>query len=248
MIKHKKLIAMLQCIMSITLFFSLPSYAEINITVGDYPPFVEVYSPNHGVLSQLVQDVFKLKGLETNIIYSNWDDAEQYVDNGNHLSFMWIKNSERRKKWLFSEPIYQSQFVLLAKKSNKFTWRYYDDLIPYKIGITSGYYYGDRFSYYQDKLTLEQNKSDYIGVKKLLSGKIDVLLIEHYVAKNLLTYFSKQKQSQLEIVNNPILFEQPTYLVCSKKYAKCFYYLDKFNNGLKQLKATGQYQERLKVN
>lgn len=224
----------MQLIIFLLAFISTSNQAEVKITVGDYPPFVEVYSDQHGFITEKIKSVFEQANIAIDITFSNWDDAEAYVDNANHLSYMWVKNADRKHKWLFSDPIYESKFVFLAKKKTKFVWRYYDDLVKYRIGTTESYNYGERFEYFAKQLKLNASKSDYIGVKKLLNDEVDILAIEQTVAKQILDYFPATKTKDLELVDKPYLFVLPTYLVCSKQYAKCFYYLDKFNDALKK--------------
>lgn len=195
-----------------------------------------------GFISKIVHKSLDHSNNKPQFIFTNWTKAQQAVDLEHHLSYWWQKNNEREKKWLFSQPIYKAEFVFLARKSVRFYWTRYDQLRPYKIGLSRIQSYGPQFDSYVQYLNTEQLISDYTGIKALLNSELDVILIEKALAKYLLGYFSKNDNEQLELLDEQVIYTEPYYLVCAKSFVQCNYLIEVFNVGLNEVKSSGSYQ------
>lgn len=195
-----------------------------------------------GFISKIVHKSLDHSNNKPQFIFTNWTKAQQAVDLEHHLSYWWQKNNEREKKWLFSQPIYKAEFVFLARKSVRFYWTRYDQLRPYKIGLSRIQSYGPQFDSYVQYLNTEQLISDYTGIKALLNSELDVILIEKALAKYLLGYFSKKDNEQLELLDEQVIYTEPYYLVCAKSFVQCNYLIEVFNVGLNEVKSSGSYQ------
>ena len=195
-----------------------------------------------GFISKIVHKSLDHSNNKPQFIFTNWTKAQQAVDLEHHLSYWWQKNNEREKKWLFSQPIYKAEFVFLARKTVRFYWTRYDQLRPYKIGLSRIQSYGPQFDSYVQYLNTEQLVSDYTGIKALLNSELDVILIEKALAKYLLGYFSKKDNEQLELLDEQVIYTEPYYLVCAKSFVQCNYLIEVFNVGLNEVKSSGSYQ------
>ena len=195
-----------------------------------------------GFISKIVHKSLDQSNNKPQFIFTNWTKAQQAVDLEHHLSYWWQKNNEREKKWLFSQPIYKAEFVFLARKTVRFYWTRYDQLRPYKIGLSRIQSYGPQFDSYVQYLNTEQLISDYTGIKALLNSELDVILIEKALAKYLLGYFSEKDNEQLELLAEQVIYTEPYYLVCAKSFVQCNYLIEVFNVGLNEVKSSGSYQ------
>ncbi|GAB2992751.1 hypothetical protein GCM10027050_06730 [Psychrosphaera aestuarii] len=195
-----------------------------------------------GFISKIVHKSLDHSNNKPQFIFTNWTKAQQAVDLEHHLSYWWQKNNEREKKWLFSQPIYKAEFVFLARKTVRFYWTRYDQLRPYKIGLSRIQSYGPQFDSYVQYLNTEQLVSDYTGIKALLNSELDVILIEKALAKYLLGYFSQKDNEQLELLDEQVIYTEPYYLVCAKSFVQCNYLIEVFNVGLNEVKSSGSYQ------
>ncbi|WP_210559524.1 substrate-binding periplasmic protein [Psychrosphaera aestuarii] len=227
------------------ILFSIRVNAETNtikISSGVAPPYIMEEGSSTGFISKIVHKSLDHSNNKPQFIFTNWTKAQQAVDLEHHLSYWWQKNNEREKKWLFSQPIYKAEFVFLARKTVRFYWTRYDQLRPYKIGLSRIQSYGPQFDSYVQYLNTEQLVSDYTGIKALLNSELDVILIEKALAKYLLGYFSQKDNEQLELLDEQVIYTEPYYLVCAKSFVQCNYLIEVFNVGLNEVKSSGSYQ------
>lgn len=225
--------------------FTIYAQDNIKIVVGNYPPYIDQNSQTAGVITQVVKQSLLLSGVDAEITYDDWPNIENRVSSEKVLSFMWPMNMQRQRDWLFSNPVYKTDVIIVANKNSRFYWKRYDQLRDYKLGLTRGFSYGALFDEYKSFLTYEESISDYISLKNLAAGKYDGAVIEKLMAKYMLSYLSKEKQNKIEFINEPQIDSASYYLVCAKGYSKCYSYIDAFNQGLKKLKQQGTYQKLL---
>lgn len=217
----------------------------VNIVVDDFPPYVNQQQPP-GVITKLITKAFAEQGIKVELAFKPWSEVENLVDQENKLSFMWSRTAQRAQKWIYSDPVYANRQVLVIKKRSGVFWRRLDELRRYNLGVTSHHNYGDNFENYRQYLNLTDSVSDYLSLKKLVRGKVDAVVVEELEGRHLISFFPEKTKQQLEVLDHKAIDSSNSYLVCSKNYAKCSHFIQKFNQGLKQLKSTSQYQTLLK--
>lgn len=223
--------------------FSLSAYAaeRVHLVADNFPPYIDQNTNNKGIITEVVRTAFLKQNIETHLEILSWSDSENQVAKNNKFSFMWTKNVERMQHWIFSDPIYYAKQIIIAKRTSDFYWKRLDELRNYKLGVTKGHNYGERFNDYKNHLTLIESVSDFISIKRLSENQFDGAVIEKLMGHFLLSYYNDNIQSKIEFINTPVLDTEPSYLVCSKFNAKCFSYIEIFNKGLKLLKSSGDY-------
>ena len=221
----------------------------VEIIAGLSPPYiVEENGEVSGVATQIIRHAFEAKQVSTRINQMPWSDVKLNIDSEKVLSYWWQINKQREKSWLFSKPIYHAEYVFLARKSVRFYWTRFDQLRPYKIGVSHIQSYGDIFDSYLQYLNTEKTLSDFSAIKKLTSGQLDAILIEKSMAYYLLNYLSESERRSLELFDQQVLHKEPYFLVCAKFFNKCSYYINQLNEGLKLLKNSGRYEAIIKSN
>lgn len=218
----------------------------IQISVANFPPYIDEVEEK-GVIVNLVKKALLIQGFKANISFSTWSEVETAVDSKNHLSFMWSKTANRKRKWSYSEPVYTNRQVLVSSKNKRVFWRRLDELRQYKIGVTTHHNYGKRFEDYREFLNLNESISDFISLKKLINGKFDAIVLEELTAQHLLSYFPKNKRDKIEILSHQAIDTSDSYLVCSKMNSRCAFLIDQFNQGLKKFKHTEEYSKLFKA-
>lgn len=225
--------------------FSVFAKDSINIAVDNMPPYIDERARNNGIIADIVLKAFANQNVGVELKYSPWMATESLIDESKHISFMWGRNNDKERKWLFSDAIYRSEVVIVATKESRMFWDRVDQLRQYDLGIARGVSYGDVFDNYKPYLNLTETLSDYVNLKKLLARELDGVVIERLQAEYLLSFFNSRQVDSLEFISQPVVYSQPYFLVCSKSYSKCFDYINKFNRGLKQLRAQGYVQKAL---
>lgn len=243
--KHKRVLLLVQILLFFVFIANSSASETANIVVDNFPPYINQHQPP-GVMTKLVQQIFADKHIQAVIEFKPWSEVETLVDTDKRLSFMWSRTANRTQKWVYSDPLYTNRQVLVVKKGSGVFWRRLDQLRQYKLGVTSHHNYGDNFEQYRQYLDLTESASDFLSLKKLVRGQVDGIITEELTGRHLISFFPDKVKQQLEVLGHKALDTSNSYLVCSKHYAKCLHFIQKFNQGLKQLKESSQYQTRLK--
>lgn len=217
----------------------------VPIVVDNMPPYIDKQLETKGIITDIVSKSFASQKVDIELKFLPWMEAETLIDDNKHLSFMWGRNNEKDRKWLFSEAIYRSQVVIVSTKESRLYWDRVDQLRQYDLAIARGVSYGSVFDNYKPYLRLTETLSDYVNLKKLIARDVDGVVIERLQAEYLLSFFNPKQVNSLEFIAEPIVTSKPYFLVCSKSYSKCFDYINKFNRGFNLLKSQGYFQRVL---
>jgi polar amino acid transport system substrate-binding protein len=218
----------------------------LSLVVDDYPPYIDKTQDNQGFWSEMVIEAFARVGITATLQYKPWGRVERELDQANKVSFGYVKDKKRLNKWRFSHVLSEGIAGFLVKKERHFSWQQYSDLVPYRIGQTIGYSFGDEFNQWQDKLNIENVPEDLQNIQKLMAKRIDLYATEYATAAMLLReHFNQTQRDSVVFVAKPPLTIWSAHLVCAKSFDRCPYYINKFNKGLKILSREGVKQKIL---
>lgn len=224
------------------LFFVPVSSAngQVRLVVEQSPPYVESSREDGGIMTQLIVDAFAKVSISAEVEYANWNVVEKRLDNERVLSFMWTKSKPLLKKWLYSEPIYRQQRMFAVLKPFRPDVNLIHNLRGYKLGLTQGFSYGKTLESMRAKLSISQFSSDYLALRDLIDGKVQLVAIDPPVALDLANkFFGKKDAKRLSFVEAPYFESTEYYLVCAKRYGNCLNHIKKFNQGLAMLGEDG---------
>lgn len=157
------------------------------------------------------------------------------------------KTSDREQYALFSNPIRLEQFSLFIQSGASGRWKIksFDDVVKIhhlRIGITSGYYYGDIVEELRNDangkerfLEAESSSENFVN---LLNGAVDIVLEDPYVADLLI----QREKWQARVYR--LGFQLPgsiVYLMFSRASVS-EQTVSRFNDALEILRANGLYQ------
>lgn len=245
MVLKSYLLLIITCI-SLVNFNARAGQKTVTVALDTYPPYSNPMTENNGVLAELLKQAFQQQQIDTHIEFKLWANIEESLSTGNFLTIFWTTNRVLRRNQFFSDPVL---FVNNQLVSIKPTTRHYQNLGQLKdskIGITKGFSYGSVFDGFKPDLSIVEFDTRFTGLRALINGKIDYLLIDPLVAKQLMaSYFQYRTDKKLFYLDSLEFEAQPAYLVCSKNYANCEGLLKQFEQGLQSLKKSNQYQKIL---
>ena len=233
------------------IFFTTQLVAEtIRITSGEWEPFLSKHIYKYGLDSHIVTEAFKLEGINVEWGFFPWQRSYANAKNSNSwdASCCWWPDDDTKNEFLVSDTITETSFVFYHLKSYPFHWDSLKDLKDIKIGGTSEYHYGNEFmSAIEAKvLNVEYTSKDEFNYKKLLAGRIDIFPNDPAVGNAQIRNSLSPEEANLITYSRKKFGESTLHLIMSKNKRRNKYFLDKFNAGLKKLKASGRYQEMLK--
>lgn len=234
---------------TLAILFSFGANARqkpVAIVLDTYPPYTNELADNSGVLAELLQKAFQKSDIDTSIEFQLWSEIEENISYGQFLTVFWTTNRILRRNQFFSDPILYVDNQLVSLKPITRRFKNLGQLKESKIGVTAGFSYGKTFDAFKPDLTLVEFDTRFTGLRALLNGEVEYLLIDPLVAKQLMaSYFKYRTKKKLYYVDSLKFEAQPAYLVCSKNYANCQGILRQFEQGLQQLKDTKEYKKIL---
>ena len=158
---------------------------------------------------------------------------------------MWLDSTERREFFHYSDAVVPSKVAFFHLKGSDFDWKGFEDLKDVLVGGTLKYAYGDEFDAAEKAglIKTDRAQTDELGLKKLLKGRIKVFPGEIMVTYAQIRDVLSPDKAALLTHHPRLIHEQPQYLLLSKKIAGNEAVRDLFNDGLKQLKASGRYDQ-----
>jgi polar amino acid transport system substrate-binding protein len=155
-------------------------------------------------------------------------------------AFPYVKNADREKTFLFSDPVASTTGKLFYYKPNfkskTTTFAKYEDLKPFNIGGVIGYWYVDVFK--KANLKTDYAPKEEVTLTKLVEGRVDLIVLDEVQGWTLIKQLYPDKVDQFGVFTKN-LNEDPLFLMVSKKYPNSKAVLEKFNKGLKSAKDKG---------
>ena len=221
--------------------------SKLELSVGEWPPFLGENLPKQGLIANLLTDVFIDAGYQVEFNFLPWIRAYQVTAKGDYAATaVWMFKEERAEDFYYSDPVLNERFVFIYRKDDSFDWTTMEDLQGKLIGGGLGYSYGAEFDealeqgvFKQIRLpTVEQN------LRMLAAGRTDVYAEEISVAKYTLNNFAPDLKNELVFHTKPIL-ENQSFVLFPKSDPNSLVLLEKFNEALASFRQSGRYDNYL---
>ncbi|MNK12015.1 Bacterial extracellular solute-binding protein, family 3 [compost metagenome] len=222
----------------------------VRLSAGEWAPYVSGSLDNHGLLSQLTQEAFAKVGVEVQIGLFPWARATNLSTSGEwDGTIAFVRLEEREKVYLYSDRLYSSDYVFFHLKSYPFQWNDYPDLKKITIATTRGYGgMGDKFlsAEREGVIKVLRLNAENQSFNMLRSGRVQAVPSDIEVGY---AYLHKLYGKDADkFTHNPrVILNSEYHLVISKKIKNGPRLIAKFNEGLRQLRKSGRYNEILKI-
>lgn len=230
------------------LMFAKLNAADAELTFGtvNWEPYFGENLKDGGVTVAVTKAAFARVGYNAEIQFMDWNRAVGLTTAGKLDGLFGCYYSEEREDAMeISEPIGEVDIVLFSKKGANITFESLEDLKPYKIGTMRGQVYTAEFEQ-ADFLTKEVVDKFEQNVKKLLGGRIDLIVESRAVLQDVLNKKFPNDLDKIEVLS-PALESNAMYIGFSKKVEGYEQILNDFNKGLKMIKEDGTYDEITKL-
>lgn len=233
---------LLAVVLAVVFLFSLPAFAKgANplIVFDDYPPYH--YWKNGtpaGLDIALLSEASVRMGIKFRYERRTWQRSLQEVEYGDVTGLCAGMRTAKRERF----AIYPSEYLsletnwVISLSESGVKVNNLDDLRGLQVGVVTGYAYGPGF----DGLVGLQkiySKSDALLLKKLLSGRLDVIVGNDMVMKYL-----AGEAGQFDKLNFQLkLNSEPLYLILSRKQAISSEIAATFSRVLREMQEDGTY-------
>lgn len=191
-----------------------------------------------GVYPALIESAFKRMNVTVSIKAIPWKRCIQDIDDGVAGVGGIYKNSERLKKYDYSEPLFVEKSVIFFLKSNPINYTKIEDLKGKRVGVMRGWSYGDAFDNARKAgvFSAEEASSDEQNFQKLNLERLDVVLAVKEGGEDLM-----KKYKNIDAVPTPLV-ENAAFLAFAKS-ANLAALLKQFDLAIKEMKKSGEFQK-----
>lgn len=221
----------------------------VYLSATEAPPYMSEKLPHGGGISRITTEAYKTEGYTVKYEWLPIRRAVFLARKGVVDGFIaGQKTPEREAVFDFGEPITSEDVVFFHLKSRNFDWNSVADLKGLRIGsIIGAKGYGDAF-YQAEKagvFQVDYTTEFHLSLKKLLAGRIDILVIHKQVGLALIEkIFSAEDRTKLTYHKKP-LDSSNYYIMFSRQNGRGQEIIDAFDSGLQKLKKSGKYQQWL---
>lgn len=211
---------------------------SVSLAVLNWEPYVGENMKDYGFGAEIISTAFSRLGYRVEFNFMPWVRALKDTEIGKYdaVCFGYYSN-ERAKTFAFSEPYAVSSLVFYQHRDSKISFTSLEDLKPFRIGVVRGFVNTAEFDK-ADYLQKEEVHTELLNMKKLLNKRVDLIVIDKFIAQYLLKTKFKRNEAEFEALEPP-LKTQPLYLMFSKNVKNYEHRLKDFNLGLQQISEDG---------
>ncbi len=234
---------------------------RIRLATLEWEPYIGSKMPRYGLTAEIVVEAFKRVGYTVDIKFYPWTEALKLGEAGKVDGIFPAYHSKGREThFLFSEPFAQSPLGFYKKSAavagpNISQLKRADENIvfpedprvdqtavlnmmkQYTFGVVKGYVNTPEFDA-ATFLKKVESASDEENLRNLINGRVDLIFIDRYAAKNIIVKKFPWHLQDYEFME-PALDAKPLYIGFSKKAAGHQQKLKDFNRGLKLARKDG---------
>lgn len=223
------------------------------LTAGDYTPFTEKSLPGGGLVTELISTALQQNNTAHTI---NWiDDWSAHLtpllsEKKYDVGFPWYdpgcpQSDSPRCDFLFSKPAFELLIVLFTHKDKPLKFEADNDIIGSTLCRPAGYFTHDldnngRNWLKNKKITLERPRTFKDCFDLLLADKVDAVAINDFTGRE---QIAKLKLTEKVIPLEKELSIEGLHAVVHKTHPKATIFINRINQGLAELHASGKYDE-----
>jgi polar amino acid transport system substrate-binding protein len=242
-----RLLSCLSWVLLVLSFVSPAAYAapapRLRLVSDAWAPFTDVPGkPRHAL--DLVKEALARSGIEVSFTITQWDVALLAIAQGQQdgSAAIW-KTAEREQTLLFSRPYLQNRLLLVGRRGSDVSATSLAQLAGKRVALTRGYAYGRALDEAQGLVRVDVH-SDAAGLRTVLEGKADYLLLDELMVRDLLRHDAARSQRLLALGTTPLI-ENALHLALRRELPRAAQLILAFDKAIEQMLADGSYNRVL---
>jgi polar amino acid transport system substrate-binding protein len=220
----------------------------VKIAVGEWPPYFSENAEGYGTYAQVVTKAFELEGVTVEYGFFPWRRALLQTQSGLwDASAGWGKTTDRAPFFHFCDAVLVESEHFFYATARPVKAQSLQDLSGLSLGIIDGAALGDELEELvsSGKITIFHQSTLEDLFKMLDVGRVDVIMGNKNVAADALeSAFSGQETKRFKALENVTVLWDYRVIV-SRNIENGKELCDRFNRGLRKLRATGEYERLL---
>lgn len=226
-----------------------PAKADIvRIAVGEWPPYFSESNEGYGTYAKVVAKAFELEGLTVEYGFFPWKRALLEAQSGRwQASAGWGKTAEREPFFHFCDAVLVEREQFFFSSDRPVNAQNVQDLSGLSLGALDGAALGEDLDKLvtADQITVYRQSSLADLFKMLDVGRVDVVMGNGEVAADALAdTFSPEETARFKSLENVnVLWDYR--VIVSRNIESGEELCTRFNQGLRKLRDTGEYDRLL---
>jgi polar amino acid transport system substrate-binding protein len=213
---------------------------KLTLVATEFPPYTATDVSEQGLVSAIARAAFKKAGYDTTLVIKPWARALAEVERGEFDAILAVWYQPQRAEVLaFSDALWTNEIGFYGRRSRSIDVSTLAALKPYTIGVVKDYANPPAFD--AANLKTEPSVDDLTGMRKLLAGRVDLVLVDKTLGQYLLGTKLRAEGDKLEW-RDPAVASVPLYIALSKKVPGYQERVAAFNQGLAALHRSGEYE------
>jgi ABC-type amino acid transport substrate-binding protein len=249
----------LRAVLSIALLAAAPLRADdtprthLTLVTTTWEPYIGETLPGEGYVYQLVTRAFERAGYSTEIHFYPWARALALAREGRADGLLPEYYDERRlTEFAYSNPFPGGPVGFCARRDRHITLpptlvehpgAALTQLGKLRFGVVRGYLNAPAFDDRND-LIKDEARDDESNLRKLIHGRVDLAVIDRYVAEHLLGGVLKADADAVECLDPP-LAQQSLYVAFPRRVPGSEAFVAAFNRGLAEVGAAAELADIL---
>ena len=240
---------MTRIVIILLLIFASNIYAqkkELKLSSDVWPPFTNV-EKEKSVALDIVKMALERIGIKTDYEIVDFSEVISGIKTGNYdgSAALW-QNVEREDYLEFSRPYLQNQLILVGRKGSDVDASSFSSLSSKRIGVVEDYAYGDELMK-KEGVEIVYGKSDQQNVERLMTKKVDYILVDALLLQYLFKYQMNDVSEFLEIGTSPLLTKSLHFAI-RKEIPGAREIISTFNSEIDAMILDGTYHDILELN
>lgn len=219
---------------------------ELKLSSDVWPPFTNV-EREKSVALDIVKMALERTGIKTDYEIVDFSEVISGIKTGTYdgSAALW-QDTEREEYLEFSRPYLQNQLILVGRKGSDVDASSFSSLSTKRIGVVEDYAYGDEIMK-KEGVEIVYGKSDQQNVERLMTKKVDYILIDALLLQYLFKYQMNDVSEFLEIGTTPLLTKSLHFAI-RKEIPGAREIISTFNCEIDTMILDGTYHDILELN
>ncbi|MCH4293413.1 transporter substrate-binding domain-containing protein [Shewanella sp. 3B26] len=223
------------------LFLPLSGQGEygrtLTLVATDLPPFYSDTLVDKGPVAHLVMQALARRGYRVELKFYPFIRATALIKAGKADAIIGLWYRREREAWAeYSAPLQSVEIGFLARKDAQIAFAELGELKGRLIGISRGYANPPAIA--ANGLRTEEADSDETNLRKLLLGRVDMIVISRHVATYLIEHGSAEYRGQFEFVGD-VLATEVFHLGVAKNRDAPKQLVKDFNQAIEEMQKDG---------
>ncbi len=227
------------------IFWTVNALAEtITLVTGDFAPYSGKMLSQGGMTTEIIVKAFEEVGYTAEIKFLPWKRGFNLTQNHKYFgTFPYVADDERKKEFLFSEPIYKAKVYFFVLSDSNIKYEKDEDLKGLKTCVPLGYSTLGIQRFLDRKiLTISVQPIDDAACFKVIKlGRAQLYEVNEITGWDVIKKtFGTTKE--FRTIGKPLQVHN-YYIIVNKTYPNGKKLLEQFSKGLKLLKQKGIYKK-----